>query len=63
MKCPTCNAWTLIKETRTRVDGSNRRTYECANEHRFRTSEVVVAVKRGTKYAKFRKVVTRAETK
>ena len=63
MKCPTCDTWTSVKETRTRTDGSKRRTYECANEHKFRTSEVVVAVKRGAKYEKFRRVVTRAETK
>ena len=63
MKCPTCNAWTLVKETRTRVDGSKRRTYECANEHRFRTSEVVTAVKHGAKYAKFIRITTRAQKK
>jgi transcriptional regulator NrdR family protein len=63
MKCPTCDTWTIVKETRTRTDGSKRRTYACANEHKFRTSEEVVAVKRGAKYEKFRRVVTRAETK
>jgi transcriptional regulator NrdR family protein len=56
MKCPTCDTWTIVKETRTQADGSKRRTYECANEHKFRTSEVVVAVKRGAKYAKFRSI-------
>ena len=63
MKCPTCNTWTIVKETRTQADGSKRRTYECANEHKFRTSEVVFAVKRGAEYVKVRRVVTRAKTK
>lgn len=34
MKCPTCQAWTLVKETR-----GEQRTRECANGHRFGTTE------------------------
>ena len=45
-----------MKETRARVDGSKRRSYECANEHRFRTSETVTAVKDDTRYVKFVRV-------
>jgi hypothetical protein len=42
MKCPVCNAWTLVKETRTRkTDGVVTRRYECANLHRFSTEERV----------------------
>lgn len=41
MKCPTCGAWTFVKETRARPDGSTRRRYECANEHRFTTTETI----------------------
>ena len=52
-----------MKETRTRVDGSKRRVYECANEHRFRTSEVVDAVKAKTRYAKFIRIIKRAQEK
>ena len=37
MKCPKCNAWTLVKDTR-----GTRRRRECANGHRFSTTEVVV---------------------
>lgn len=56
MKCPVCETWTIVKETRARVDGSKRRSYECANEHRFRTSETVTAVKDDTRYVKFVRV-------
>jgi transcriptional regulator NrdR family protein len=41
MKCPTCNAWASVKDTRQRV-GSTYRRYVCANEHRFSTTEEVV---------------------
>lgn len=40
MKCPVCESWTTVKETRTReTDGVVRRRYECANMHRFSTEE------------------------
>jgi transcriptional regulator NrdR family protein len=42
MKCPVCNAWVLVKETRTRPANVVYRRYECANEHRFITHEAVV---------------------
>lgn len=35
MKCPSCQAWTSVNETR----GTQRRR-ECANGHRFSTLEV-----------------------
>ena len=43
MKCPHCGAWTelRVRETRTRQDGSKRRTYVCGNEHTFTTVERV----------------------
>ena len=42
MKCPVCEAWTSVKETRTRkTDGVIVRRYECANMHRFSTEERV----------------------
>lgn len=47
MKCPHCGAWTSVKETRRRQDESKRRTYECANLHRFSTVERVEQVTHG----------------
>lgn len=44
MKCPECKAWAEVKETRPRQDGSKRRTYICANLHRFHTVERVEKV-------------------
>jgi len=44
MICPTCNAWTRTLETREKFDGTTRRRYECANLHRFHTTESVVIV-------------------
>lgn len=37
MKCPQCEAWTEVRETR----GTKRRR-ECGNGHRFTTEEVVL---------------------
>lgn len=37
MKCPYCNAWTDVRQTR-----EGRRRRECANGHRFSTQEVLV---------------------
>jgi len=42
MKCPQCNTYTEVLETRLRSDGVVRRRYLCANMHRFATLEVVV---------------------
>ena len=43
MICPhDCGAWTEVKETRQRADGSTYRRYICANNHRFSTKELVV---------------------
>lgn len=47
MKCPTCDAWTFVRETRPAKDGGVRRRYECANEHRFTTLEQVTVVDAG----------------
>lgn len=41
MKCPICNAWTDVLETRKRSTGTYRR-YECGNLHRFSTLNGVV---------------------
>lgn len=42
MKCPACNAWTELLETRKRATGAVYRRYECANLHRFSTLDGVV---------------------
>ena len=47
MKCPQCNAWTTVLETRTRQDNTKRRTIECANLHKFHTVERVETVTKG----------------
>jgi transcriptional regulator NrdR family protein len=47
MKCPKCEAWTEVRETRQRTDGTKRRRYECANLHRFTTVERIEEIKRG----------------
>jgi transcriptional regulator NrdR family protein len=39
MKCPDCKAWTEVKETRQKKDGTTYRRYQCANLHRFSTHE------------------------
>ena len=40
MKCPTCDVYTRILETRANPDGMRRR-YQCANLHRFTTQETL----------------------
>lgn len=47
MKCPECNAWSTVLETRTRADGSRRRTFLCGNEHKFNSIERIEEVKHG----------------
>jgi transcriptional regulator NrdR family protein len=42
MKCPTCGAWTLVKQTKNSPTFGHTRRRECANEHRFTTQEVIV---------------------
>lgn len=42
MKCPVCEAWAYVKETRKSENDSVRRRYECGNLHRFTTKEYVV---------------------
>lgn len=44
MVCPQCKAWVQVKETRQRPDNTVYRRIECANGHRFVTSEQVVRV-------------------
>ena len=44
MKCPICNAWTLVKETRKRESNITVRRYECANLHTFRTTEQITQI-------------------
>jgi transcriptional regulator NrdR family protein len=44
VKCPECNTWVSVKETRSRPANAVYRRYECANEHRFTTLETVVRV-------------------
>jgi transcriptional regulator NrdR family protein len=45
MKCPACKAWTEVRETRDRADGTTYRRYECANQHRFSTRETLTPAK------------------
>ena len=44
VKCPVCNAWVRTLETRPRANASTYRRYECANEHRFVTKEIIERV-------------------
>lgn len=45
MKCPLCNAWALVLESRAiRSRNARYRRYECANLHRFTTEENVKKV-------------------
>ena len=44
MKCPECGAWTEVLETRVTAKNQVTRRRECANEHRFRTCEVVISI-------------------
>ena len=46
-KCPRCNVWADVLETRARPDGTTRRRYQCANLHRFTTIERHEEVKLG----------------
>jgi transcriptional regulator NrdR family protein len=39
MKCPTCQTWSEVKDTR-----GPRRRRQCANGHRFYTVETAVAM-------------------
>ena len=42
MKCPVCDAWSIVKQTKTSPMFGYVRRRECANEHRFTTREVVI---------------------
>lgn len=42
MKCPICNAWTLVIDTETNKNNTRRRRLECGNEHRFSTIETII---------------------
>ena len=46
MRCPDCEKWTSVLETRTSAPLTVRRRYECANGHRFTTHETVVPTKK-----------------
>lgn len=41
MKCPICNAPTIVLETRLRLESKVHRRRECFNEHIFTTIEQV----------------------
>jgi transcriptional regulator NrdR family protein len=47
MICPHCNVWTRVLTTKQRPDNTTLRRYECANGHRFSTTEKVAEIKRG----------------
>lgn len=42
MKCPFCNVWSDVVESRTTLTGTRRRR-RCANGHRFTTHERVTS--------------------
>lgn len=44
MKCPICNVWTSVNETRSKPDSIQRRR-ECANGHTFSTLEQIIPKK------------------
>ena len=44
MKCPICNAWTLVKDTRKRENNITIRRYECGNLHTFKTTEQITQI-------------------
>lgn len=54
MKCPRCGAWTEVLETRQAADNVTRRRYECANEHRFTTIELLKPGSIPTRYVRDR---------
>ena len=41
VKCPVCDQWVSVLETRARDNNETYRRYRCANEHRFVTKEKV----------------------
>ena len=43
MKCPVCNAWVEVQETRQRKEGRYRR-YQCGNLHTFGTMESLFVI-------------------
>ncbi len=48
MRCPTCGAWSEVKETRLN-EASTRRRRACANNHRFNTYEVLPSMLASTR--------------
>jgi hypothetical protein len=44
VKCPVCDQWVSVLETRSRDNNETYRRYRCANEHRFVTHEKVERV-------------------
>jgi transcriptional regulator NrdR family protein len=42
MKCPLCSTWARTLETRAKPGNVTYRRYECANLHRFTTTETVL---------------------
>lgn len=47
MKCPECDTWTTVQDTRMRSDGLRRRRYQCANMHMFSTLEQLAVTPTG----------------
>jgi transcriptional regulator NrdR family protein len=42
MKCPVCDTWSIVKQTKKSPAFGYVRRRECANEHRFTTQEIVI---------------------
>ena len=45
MKCPTCNTWTTVEQTKS-LGGFVERRRKCANNHTFTTEERVAPPKK-----------------
>lgn len=43
MRCPTCDSWTEVLDTRPGEHGTTGRRRECANGHRFHSVEIARA--------------------
>ena len=52
MKCPVCDTWSIVKQTKTSPMFGYIRRRECANEHRFTTRETVIPEEEIKEYQK-----------
>jgi len=57
MKCPLCNVWTNVLDTRNKKGFTVRRR-KCANEHIFMTEERAVSSNAKEKDELFNRIIT-----